>query len=852
VLALGYLLAAVVGIMLTREAGNAAALWPANALLLGVLLRSERSDWIAYVVGCGLANFAANFGFGDPAQIALGFVFCNLVEVFTAVLLLRYLYPGQWDFGSLSQMLSFAAVSGVLAPSVGASFGAGLMYWAFNAPYASVWGVWWVADAIGFLIVTPVVLIATRDRLAALIKKRGGEATALLVVLVAVTFLVFSQSRFPVLYLVAPILLWAAFRLDILGSAIMGLLVSAISVGMTIYGLGPIPEVTSGNMGDRVQFLQLFLGVAVLMPMVAAVLFSAMRSAERSLYAEKVRAEVTLHSIGDAVITTDAQGNVKFMNPVAEQLTGWPLAEARGQPVDTVFLILNEDDRTPVASPVAHCLAKEAIVGHGDDTILVGLHGNEYSIQDSAAPIWSPEHELMGVVLVFSDVTEHRRLAREASHHAAHDSLTGLVNRREFEKRLQRVLDTAHRDDRVHALVYLDLDQFKVINDTKGHSAGDELLRQLSRRLSERTRHRDTFARLGGDEFGLLMEHCSLEQAQHIAEELHASISEFRFMWEHQPFRIGASMGLVAVDATSRSITELLRRADAACYVAKEQGRNRIHIYTEDDSRLAERRGEMQWVGRIQRALEENRFRLYYQPIVALSEVNSDEVRCELLLRLEDETGDVVPPGAFLPAAERYDLAVAIDQWVVSHALDWLAAHPSFIDQVAHCAINLSGHSLADTKMAAFIESQFQTTKVPPGKICFEVTETAAIANLGAAATLFDRLKELGCKFALDDFGTGLSSFGYLKNLPVDYLKIDGIFVKDIAGDPIDFAIVKSINELGHVTGKKTIAEFAENDAIVEKLRALEVDYAQGYSIGRPKPLEAPSTDNVVTLRATS
>jgi EAL domain-containing protein (putative c-di-GMP-specific phosphodiesterase class I) len=260
----------------------------------------------------------------------------------------------------------------------------------------------------------------------------------------------------------------------------------------------------------------------------------------------------------------------------------------------------------------------------------------------------------------------------------------------------------------------------------------------------------------------------------------------------------------------------------------------------------------MQWVGRIQRALEENRFRLYYQPIVALSEVNSNEVRCELLLRLKEQTGDVVLPGAFLPAAERYDLAVAIDRWVVSHALDWLAARPSFIDQVAHCAINLSGHSLADTTTAAFIESQFQTTKVPPERICFEVTETAAIANLGTAATLFDRLRELGCKFALDDFGTGLSSFAYLKTLPVDYLKIDGTFVKDIADDPIDFAMVKSINELGHVTGKKTIAEFAENDAIVEKLRALGTDYAQGYGIGRPKPLEALSTDNVVTLRSRS
>ena len=413
-LALGYLLTVGVGILLTREAGNIAPLWFANALLLAALLRSAQGDWYAYIVGCSLANFVANIGFGDPALVALGFVLCNLIEVIAAVLLLRYVHSGRWNFESVQQTASFAAVTGVVAPAVGASLGAGLAYWVYNASFASVWPVWLVGDGMGFLIVTPVALLATKTKWVELIQQHGGETLALLITLVAATFLVFSQSRFPMLYLVAPILLWSAFRINLLGSAIAALLIASIAIGMTIYGLGPIPEITSGSMVDRVRFLQLFLAIAVLMPMVAAVLFSAMRSAEWSLQAEKTRAEVTLHSIGDAVITTDAHGVVEFINPIAEQLTGWLLAEAKGQSIDTVFQILNEDDRLPVESPVMRCLAEGKIIGLVQHTILVSRQGDEYSIQESAAPIRSPNQALIGVVLVFSDVTERQRLAREA------------------------------------------------------------------------------------------------------------------------------------------------------------------------------------------------------------------------------------------------------------------------------------------------------------------------------------------------------------------------------------------------------------------------------------------------------
>jgi diguanylate cyclase (GGDEF)-like protein/PAS domain S-box-containing protein len=553
---------------------------------------------------------------------------------------------------------------------------------------------------------------------------------------------------------VSPILLWVAFRIDLLGSAIAALLISIVAVAMTVYGHGPIPALTAGNISERVQFLQLFLAVVVLMPMVTAVLFCAMRDTRRALHSEMTRAEITLHSIGDGVITTDARGVIDFINPIAERLTGWPLVEARGQPIEKVFHVISALDRTRVVNPVARCLEQRGLVGPDIHSVLVGRSGDEYSIQDSVAAIWSLEHVLEGVVLVFSDDSERQRLALTAVHDAAHDPLTGVVNRREFERRLQQALDAAHKEDITHALVYLDLDQFKVINDTKGHGAGDEHLRQLSHRLNALSRTRDTFARLGGDEFGLLMERCTLEQARRTTESLLDSVREFRFVWEGQPFRIGASMGLVAVDGSSRTITELLRRADAACYGAKEHGRDQIHLYTEDDFQLAERRGEMHWVSRIQKALEEDQFRLYYQPIVALSQPQGDGIRCELLLRLESEAGEIIPPGAFSPAAERYDLAAAIDQWVVKNALRWIAAHPGVSARLTHVAINLSGHSMVDPHMAEYIERQFQQSLVAPEKICFEVTETAAIANLDTAASFFDRMKKLGCEFAFHPSNT--------------------------------------------------------------------------------------------------
>ncbi len=438
------------------------------------------------------------------------------------------------------------------------------------------------------------------------------------------------------------------------------------------------------------------------------------------------------------------------------------------------------------------------------------------------------------ILTIAEDVTERNEAQEKLSYQASHDSLTGLINRHEFERRAERLIHSAQSNAEEHALCFMDLDRFKIINDTCGHTAGDELLRQLATLLRGTVRKQDALARLGGDEFGVLMENCTLEQARRVTELLESAVRDFHFGWDEHSFRISASIGLVTIDESSPNLGELLKRADAACYMAKDLGRNRTHVYHAEDTELAQRHGEMQWVARINRALEDNQYCLYAQPIVPLND--SGERHYEVLLRMIDETGKTIPPGAFLPAAERYDLMHNLDRWVVKNALALLARNPAFVEETNSVSINLSGQSVTSGEFLDFIMKQLKKTGIEAGKICFEITETVAISNLTKAKTFITRLQDFGCSFALDDFGSGLSSFGYLKNLPVDYLKIDGMFVKDIVDDPIDRAMVKSINDIGQVMGMQTIAEFVENDEIKRMLREIGVNYAQGYGVGMPLP----------------
>jgi diguanylate cyclase (GGDEF)-like protein len=414
--------------------------------------------------------------------------------------------------------------------------------------------------------------------------------------------------------------------------------------------------------------------------------------------------------------------------------------------------------------------------------------------------------------------------------------LTGLINRNEFERRLERVLSSSQDATAEHALCYMDLDQFKVINDTCGHIAGDELLRTLGGVLKKRIRKRDSLARLGGDEFAVLMEHCSLPQAQKVAKDLIKDVGDFRFIWEGKNFSIGISIGLVPI-IQADNVTELLKRADIACYAAKDAGRNRVHVYLPEDEAMSQRHGEMQWVSQINHALEENRFQLYAQSIEPLAENTVSSIHVEFLLRMNLD-GKIISPGRFLPAAERYYMASKIDRWVIDSVFNMLVNNPGFLSRLYVGTVNISGQSIAEPDFLDYVVRRLKAFAIPGNKICFEITETAAISNLANASRFIHRVKKFGCKFALDDFGSGLSSFGYLKTLPVDYLKIDGLFVKDIVDDKIDFAMVKSIHEIAHVMGKATIAEFVESEAIKNKLREIGVDYVQGFAISRPRSVE--------------
>ena len=560
--------------------------------------------------------------------------------------------------------------------------------------------------------------------------------------------------------------------------------------------------------------------------------------AERALFDEKERAQVTLHSIGDAVITTDPHGRVQYMNPVAETLTQWSLQQAQGQNLARVFRIIDQQTRKPAPDPVTRCQRAGKVVALAGNTALLSRCGKEYAIQDSAAPILNRDGDLLGVVLVFNDVTEARRLAQEASYQAAHDALTGLVNRREFETRLERALSAARTRQVAHALCYLDLDQFKVVNDTAGHAAGDQLLVQVGALLTQKVRSRDTLARIGGDEFSLILENCPLSKAQEIAQALVSAIHDFRFSWQEQTFRLGVSIGVTPITADVENTDTLLTRADVACYTAKDLGRNRVHVYTPEDSELSRRHSEIQRAAQLREALEKEWFQLYCQPIYPLAGATDNPVEYEILLRLVDAKGEILLPGNFIPAAERYGLIAAIDRWVIQTALRWYGKLTAGVPRAAGIAINLSGQSLDDVSLLDFARAKLVESSVPPERVCFEITETAAINHLGQATRFMKALKESGCRFALDDFGTGLASFSYLKHLPVDYLKIDGSFVRDVAKDPTNRAMLGAINEVGHIMGISTVAEWAQDDATLTQLREIGVDYVQGYLLGHPVPVE--------------
>jgi diguanylate cyclase (GGDEF)-like protein/PAS domain S-box-containing protein len=564
--------------------------------------------------------------------------------------------------------------------------------------------------------------------------------------------------------------------------------------------------------------------------------------AEALLFEEKERAQVTLASIADAVVTVDTAGRIEFLNPVAERLTGWPLDEARQRPVADVFAVVDEATGAPIADPVGHALTDGAVIEADGNVVLLCRGAESIAIDYSVAPIRDRAARIVGAVLVIQDMRRERQYAARLSNLASHDALTGLLNRREFEQRVRAIVEHHEAEDGQHAVLYLDLDQFKVVNDTSGHAAGDELLRQVGALLRPRLREGDVLARLGGDEFGVLLPHCPPAPALRIAEALRKAIVDFRFAWKNRSFTIGVSIGLVNLADGPHTLASALSAADAACYLAKDKGRNRVQVYRPEDSEVALRRGEMEWVHRLHRALAEDRLCLFSQPIRAMHAPGAHSDHQELLVRLIDENNELIPPIAFIPAAERYHLMPSIDRWVIRTAFRVITERRAAGNTSGTYAINISGASIGDDQFLDYVRESFARFRIPHASICFEITETTAVTSLSKAADFIGALREPGCRFALDDFGVGVSSFTYLKQLPVDYLKIDGSFVKNMLTDPVDAAMVEAIHRIGRVMGKQTIAESVETAATLDALRSVGVDYAQGHAIAPPSMFAPPGT----------
>lgn len=570
------------------------------------------------------------------------------------------------------------------------------------------------------------------------------------------------------------------------------------------------------------------------------------KQAEEQFYAAKERTKISLEPIGEAVITLNTDGLIQYLNPSAEMLTTWTLASARGLPINKILNVAGDDLSSRIVDLIEQIRNKGKPAERENNLMLLYHDGSEVAVNMLAKPITSLDGEMIGIMLTLHDVSKEREYAAQLSYRTSHDALTGLINRREFERRLTVAMIAVRDRPRQHAVLYLDLDRFSVVNEACGHVAGDELIRQMGVLLKQRLRHTDTIARMGGDEFGVLLEDCSVEHSFRVAEGIRQAVADFQFVWDNKPFATGVSIGLMNFSGDMYSLSQVMSALNAACCQAKEQGRNRVHAVRLDDNDLSIRHGEMEWINRINEALANEKFRLFSQEMIALEPSSRDGIHVEILLRMLDKDGNLVLPMAFIPAAERCNLMPEIDRWVVSTVfatLQKMHRQGCAID-IRTCSINLSGTTISDDNFLHFVQEQQIKFEITPQMICFEIAETSVVANFVKAARLIRELKGLGYRFALDDFGTGMSSFGYLKNLPVDFIKIDGEFVENMLSNSVDYAMVEAINKIGHLMGKKTVAEFAANACIVDALTGIGVDFAQGYGLGKPQPFGS-AVDNL-------
>ncbi len=606
------------------------------------------------------------------------------------------------------------------------------------------------------------------------------------------------------------------------------LLVPLICRGSIIGGLSALGKQGGGSFDARDELLLTLFANQASIAIDNARIFQELRT-------EKEKAQVTLDSIDDGVLTTDAEERITYANSALTQLTGMALADLLGQPFATVIRLRQEGSEMAVPNPVTLSLAEGIVTTLQREVLLQTCQGTHVPVECVTSPLRDGQHRITGAVVALHDVSAPRRLQAELEWQANYDVLTGLGNRRLFNRRLEAALHTAHTQGRTHACAYLDLDQFKVVNDTCGHLVGDRLLSEISQRMHEQVHECDLLARLGGDEFGLLLFDCSPMAALERVQALMEAVRAYRLTSGDQTFEVSVSIGLVPINEASTDAQQVMSHADVACYAAKEEGGNRTHLHTASDQDLKRRHGEMQWVPRLRKVLQEGRFELYLQPIVPLRAEAGLHLHHEVLLRMRDEQGRIVLPGLFLPAAERYRLMYDIDQWLIEQVFTQLQLLER-AGQSLRVSINLSGASVGSESFRRYLLDRLTELQFLAPSVCFEITETVAVGNLIAVAAFLEQLHHLGCHTALDDFGSGLCSFGYLKELPATYLKIDGKLIQGVGENPIDLGMIEAINQIGHLLGKQTVAECVEDAATLERLQQIGVDYVQGYLTGRPRP----------------
>ncbi len=574
------------------------------------------------------------------------------------------------------------------------------------------------------------------------------------------------------------------------------------------------------------------------------------KSLEVSLSRSKRQAQYTLESISEGVITTDNQGRIDYMNRAAESMTGANRDNASGHKLGELFSLIDEADRRPLGDPVERCLSMRRRVNMGRRALLVSGDGeHEHSVEITASPVRGPGNSISGTVVVFHDVSEIRGLTRQMSYQATHDALTGLINRREFERRLQEAIDSAHAEEGVHIIFYMDLDRFKAVNDSCGHIAGDNMLREVATLIKDQVRDSDFVGRLGGDEFGTLLMGCPLDKARQIATDICNAVADYRFVWQDKIFNIGISIGLVEITHASAALQDIMSAADSACYVAKQRGRGQVHVYSARDEAIARERGDIQWLRQLQEALHENKFELAVQPIIATGAGENTGPAAEVLIRMPDEHGRFTNSADFLRSAERYQLMPQIDRWVVNAALAAISSSKIKLPSRRSCAINISGQTLGDEGFLSFVVDALDHSGVSPSSICFEVTESAISSNVQHAQRFIEVLHGIGCEFALDDFGSGLGSFSSLKHLPVDYLKIDGTYTRNLSTDQVNQEMVSAMIKLARTMEFRVVAEQVEEQADFDWLRDVGIDFVQGNFVDPPTTLGSGGTGTTGSYR---